>query len=41
MPTNFEGEFLKTPIRSTILYGTECWTVKKKYIHTIKEKDVK
>ena len=28
-----KGKFCKTVIRPAMLYGTECWAVKKKHIH--------
>ena len=28
-----KGKFYKTTIRLVMLYGTECWAIKKKHVH--------
>ena len=36
MPTKLKGIFFfKNAIQPAMLYGTECWAIKKQYIHKI------
>ena len=32
IPLRLKGKFYKTAIRPAMLYGTECWAVKKQYV---------
>ncbi|KAL6498741.1 hypothetical protein OROGR_028288 [Orobanche gracilis] len=33
IPNRLKGKFYRTAIRLTLLYGTECWTVKQCHVH--------
>ncbi|KAM2568845.1 hypothetical protein TB2_009032 [Malus domestica] len=35
MPLKLKGEFYRTSIRPSMLYGIECWVVKHQHIHKI------
>ena len=32
IPNKLKGKFYKTTVRPAMLYGTECWTIKKKHV---------
>ena len=33
IPTRLNGNFYRTPIRPTMIYGAGCWPIKKQYMH--------
>ena len=35
MPLSLKGKFYRTAVRLSLLYGTECWAIKKQHTHKI------
>ena len=35
MPLSLKGKFYRTAVRPSLLYGTECWAIKKQHTHKI------
>ena len=35
MPLSLKEKFYRTTVRHSLLYGTECWTIKKQHTHKI------
>jgi len=35
VPLKLKGKFYRTTVRPTLLYGTECWTVKSQHKHQV------
>ena len=35
MPLSLKGKFYRTVVRPSLLYGTECWTIKKQHTQKI------
>ena len=35
MPLSLKGKFCRTVVRPSLLYGTECWAIKKQHTHKI------
>ena len=35
MPIKLKGKFYRTAIRPAMLYGNECWAVKRQHLHKL------
>ena len=35
MPLSLKRKFYRTAVRPSLLYGTECWAIKKEHTHKI------
>ena len=41
MPLSLKGKFYKTTVKPSLLYGTECWAIKKQHTHKINVAEIR